>query len=144
MSAANFFKLYKTWKESKRINEVTQKSVGLSNRVDQLIKDYAAWHSNKSEKKLEEIKTRMRHLKGELALAAAPSPAIPSISTRAVDKYLRENLENALVAEAAKMELTRMYWEQDRGRLPDDGGPAWPPTRARFVSGRDAFHQQAL
>ena len=75
----------------------------------------------------------MRHLKGELALAATPSPAIPQISTRAVDKYLRENLENALVAEAARMELSRMYWEQDGGRLPDDGGPAWPPTRASSI-----------
>ena len=50
MSAANFYKLYKGWKETKRINEVTQKTFGMTNRVDQLIKDYAAWHSNKSEK----------------------------------------------------------------------------------------------
>ena len=38
----------------------------------------------------------------------------------------------------------RIYWAQDGGKLPDDGGPPWPQTRARLMSGRNAYHQQAI
>jgi hypothetical protein len=144
MAIGEVYKLYKLWRESQRIKELSEKTVGIINRVDQLFRDYAEWQSNKSEKQLEEIRQRMRHLKGELTSLATPSPSIPRLRPDAIQDTFRRDVESAIVAEAARMELMRIYWAQDSGRLPNDGGPAWPPTRARFKSGRDAFHQQAL
>jgi hypothetical protein len=144
MAIGEVYKVYKVWRESKRIRELSEKTAGMINRVDQLLRDYDEWKSDKSEKRLEEIKQRMRHLKGELTSLATPSPSIPRIRPDVIQDTMRRDLESAVVAEAARMELMRIYWAQETGRLPEDGGPPWPPTRARFKSGRDAFHQQAL
>jgi hypothetical protein len=51
MAIGEVYKLYKLWRESQRIKELSEKTVGIINRVDQLFRDYAEWQSNKSEER---------------------------------------------------------------------------------------------
>jgi hypothetical protein len=143
--------IYDTWKKAKGAGDRIEKSglfkvLKISNRVDQLIREYQDYRKDKSAKALASIRARLTAIKQELAALAASVPPDPvqKYSKGMGVKYAEAVLEAKINSEAGQMELTRVYLDQLQGRLPDEDIDDWPATRARFVNARDTFRRASV
>jgi hypothetical protein len=143
--------IYNMWKKGKGVADRIENSglfkvLKISNRVDQLVREYQAYRKDKSDRALASIKARLMAIKQELAALAASVPPDPvqKYKPGMASKYAEEVLEAKINREAATMELSRVYLDQLQGRLPDDDIDDWPATRGRFVNARDTLRRASV
>jgi hypothetical protein len=140
------WKAYQDWKKFKGAYTAVTGSGGykvmmISNRVDELIRDYAR---ARGDKEVAAIRARMKTIEAELTALIMAVPKDVKPSKDMVSKYAQDVLETLNTSEMARMELQRVYLEQLLEKLPGDAASPWPSRRARLVSGRDAFRKVAV
>ena len=133
----DIIKLWKLAKAAYSLNKLSDspiaRALGLSNRVDQLIQEYRAKVSPAREK---DMKRELADIKVELERMLTVVLSVPSVdgANKAIIKG-SEMLATIQAAEFARLELLRIYWEQEFKRLPQDDPkrrqPGSPGNRLR-------------
>ena len=118
----DIIKLWKLAKTAYNLNKLGNspiaRALGFSNRVDQLIQEYRAKVSPAREK---EMKKELANIKLELEGMLTVVLSVPSVdgANKAIIKS-SEMLATIQAAEFARLELLRIYWEQEANHLPQD------------------------
>jgi hypothetical protein len=134
----DIIKLWKLAKSAYNLNKLGNspiaRALGFSNRVDQLIQEYRTKVSPAREK---EMKKELANIKLELQGMLTVVLSVPSVdgANKAIIKS-SEMLATIQAAEFARLELLRIYWEQEAKRLPqDDPDPKemWRAKRRAYL-----------
>jgi hypothetical protein len=109
------------------------RAIGFSNRVDQLIQEYRAKVSPAREK---DMKKELADIKLELERMLTVVLSVPNVDSanKAIIKG-SEMLATIQAAEFARLELLRIYWEQEEKHLPQDD----PNPKEMWRAKRNAY-----
>jgi hypothetical protein len=132
--------IIRLWKMAKAANELNSlgnspiaRALRLSNRVDLMLKEYRAKVSPSREK---EMKKELTDIKLELERMLTVVLSVPNVdgANKAINKG-SEMLSTIQAAEFARLELLRIYWEQEEKHLPQDD----PNPQAMWREKRQAY-----
>lgn len=134
----DIIKLWKLAKGAHSLNKVGNspiaRALGYSNQIDQMIQEY---RGKVSADRLKQMKKELMEIKLELEQLLTAQLSVSGVdgANKAILKT-SENLTTMQAAEFARLELMRIYYEQEREHLPlEDPSPRqlWMPKRQAFL-----------
>ena len=135
----DIIKLWKLAKGAYDLNKLGNspiaRALNLSNRVDRLIQEYRTKVSAAREK---DMKKELADIKLELERMLTVVLSVPNVDSanKAIIKG-SEMLATIQAAEFARLELMRIYWEQESKRLPQDD----PNPKEMWRAKRNAYYR---